>query len=188
MTGDIIVGAAKQSRDLLDWATPLFTLLGVVVVGFYTAYAKKQNKLTEKAMVVSNRAWIIPRIEQLSVVDGKHVLTIIVSNSGRVPGITKRYGVKWLFTSIFPDEIEIPGEGYDSRMMMVPPGSNETRLHVLVANSPEETEEARGGRLMLVYCHIEYTDAFEKDWETALCWGLGSAGDWFIEPRYSKLT
>ncbi len=57
MSGDIIVGAAKQGHDLLDWATPIFTLLGVFVVGLYTLYAKHQrdeakraNDLTEIAL------------------------------------------------------------------------------------------------------------------------------------------
>jgi hypothetical protein len=57
MTGEIVVGAMGQGHDLLDWATPIFTLLGVFVVGLYTYYAKKQrdeakraNDLTEQAI------------------------------------------------------------------------------------------------------------------------------------------
>jgi hypothetical protein len=63
MIGDIIVGTASQGHDLLDWATPIFTLLGVLVVGLYTYYAKHQrdeakqaNQLAKDALEASRQS------------------------------------------------------------------------------------------------------------------------------------
>src|SRR5580692_8865016 len=92
MNGDIIVGAAKQAHDWLDWATPVFTFLGVVVVAFYTYYTKKQRdaaneanslsrdaqKAFQDATELGNRAWVMARLLLRPVIERAHALDQIV--------------------------------------------------------------------------------------------------------------
>jgi hypothetical protein len=50
VSGDIIVGAAKNVRDWMDWATLIITGVGVIVVAFYTGVALWQAILTRRAI------------------------------------------------------------------------------------------------------------------------------------------
>src|ERR1700688_3293345 len=114
MTGDIIVGAACDGHNLLDWATPIFTFLGVLVLPFYTYYAKQQrdeakraNDLTEKAIAeareaasdnyvlawqsleLGRRAWIVTtrvQPEPMQIVAGAETpIAITIINVGSTP-------------------------------------------------------------------------------------------------------
>jgi hypothetical protein len=190
MNGDIIVGAAKQAHDWLDWATPVFTFLGVVVVAFYTYYAKKQRdaaneanslsrdaqKAFQDATELGNRAWVMARLLLRPVIERAHALDQIVycelSNCGRSPATNVRSRCILATRDEVPDEIDWTGEG--SRLGLLPPNQGEN-LHTLDSRPTDIAQQlvtaVIGGRKVFFYaCEVKYTDWFNKPRRTIMCW------------------
>jgi hypothetical protein len=188
MSGDILVGAAKHARDWVDYAGIVLTGIGVIVVGLYTYYTKKQNKLTEEAMVVSNRAWIVPQIDSITPLDARSVV-MRIENTGRIPAILQRDGQCVALVSAIPEVVNIAPEEYDtSALVIVPSGDARSLIKIPVLTAGESAEIQAGNKFLLASYHVFYTDAFKRKWETKASWWRGPNGTWYAAHKLSKLT
>lgn len=208
MTGDIIVGSAKQARDWLDWAQLVLTFGGVIVVGIYTYYAKKQreaaesaNALTKNALDVSrddteiqNRAWVMARLLLRPVPRAAHELDTIVycelSNCGRSPATNVRARCILATGDEVPDEIRWAGES--SRLGLLPPnqGDNLSTLDSRpIDMEPHIVAAVIDGRKIFYYaCEVAYTDWFNEPRKTTTCWEFNVAlRNWMPARKHNRM-
>jgi hypothetical protein len=190
MTGDIVVGAVGQGRDLLDWATPIFTLLGVIVVAFYTAYARKQNKLTEKALIYTKRAWLIPRIRLIEATPNRSVwkLSVAIANTGESPGTIIAIGADLLALDPIGNPRDIPVPRIEERSAIVAQGSSDPYVFNVPDLSAEEENFRTGAKVLFATCLIEYTDVFKQKWRTKAAWHRPKDNGWVATPGYSEMV
>jgi hypothetical protein len=187
---DVAVAAAQHTRDWLDYAGTLLALLGVIVVGLYTYYAKKQNELTENALIYGNRAWLVPRIgwgEIKRTEAGGWTLRMYFHNHGSVPGIVVKTGAQlWAQP---PGPINTPNVTLIPSGVIVVPGVGDQNLRGF--NVPhfdaEERELETGEKILYAVCRVDYTDPFRKDWSTTVVW-FRRDGDWSEASGQSKMT
>ena len=182
MSGDIIVGAAKHGRDWVDYGGIILTFVGVIVVGLYTCYAKKQNELTEKALIYSKRACLIivgePAIPAIQ--PGRLESWAKVKNIGDVPASGLRCEAAFALDRL-PMKPTL-GDRHSVLNELVICGDEPIIIeHAFnVDVRPEEALAAMNmERQLYFYWLVEYSDCFGKRWRTVKAWHMYQAAGVF---------
>lgn len=152
---------------------------------------EKSNEIAERGLLSGRRARLLPEIGVSPLSEDQTRFTMLLVNSGGAPCIIGRVGVNSKLVLAFPEKLDFPEKMYRPeinglRGSIVPPGRNNINVMAELPDNIAGWEET--ANILLVYCHIEYVDDFEKPWETVLCWcrerGLKR---WFVAPQYSKM-
>lgn len=195
MNGDIIVGAAKHAHDWLDYATAAAAILGLAVLCFYTYYAKKQNKLTEKSLVLGRRAWLVAsevKPEGHPVLAGVRIPCVItLTNAGSTPATNVAIdGTGDLFLGpIIPDAVNwTPTNDPPSSSVLGGGLTLYTKIWVRALSEDEVTQVEKGDATLFLYLRIEYRDIFKKQRWTTACWQYDhDSRKWAIAPKHNDL-
>jgi hypothetical protein len=179
----------------VDYAGIILTLVGVIVVGLYTYYTKKQHELTRKTLILSRRAWLIPFLRRPPLItpsDAPYTISIGIENVGGVPGVCLVGNAEVIIAEKFPADVAIAAVDHEPSGMIVVPGTTASPTYFEPQppcpglSATECREILEGSKVIIVYCHILYSDVFEEIWDTALGWYFKEGG-WFIHATYTKL-
>jgi hypothetical protein len=165
-----------------DWAGVVVNLATLIVVGFYTRYARRQNELaaeqnrhTENALIYSKRSWlVVDGTPDIQLKAGFNTITATArpKNVGDVPVSRIRYECQFVL-GLLPDKPRLGAFPSQSTAVIVK-GEEEVRWlqHCAAIELTEEDLVALHGeqRDLHFYWLVEYGDCFNKTWRTVKVW------------------
>jgi hypothetical protein len=177
---NVVVTAAQQSRDWVDYAVISLNLIGVIVVGIYTYYAKKQNELTEKTLILGRRSWLIitdlnAPVEFLA--NEPWHFSAKIKNCGGVPATEVVSNIGTMFSrspAELPNELVSPDKTVIGAEIIAP-GHSSSKGTLRPNIFPVVLIDAiqNGDVALYLYWSVEYRDVLSRDEEirrSSACW------------------
>lgn len=177
---------ARGHQRITTWiaALTLIVVACYTVVSFFQwRTANRAASLTERAIDITDRAWLLGASAEASVGnDGVMTITATFHNAGKSPAFHVRHNMKPTDTLI-PPVIPVPLGA--STELTLPPGGKVTTAWRLESIPPEQVREiAAGRRPLFIWLAIKYSDPFTGDPNVKDRWSLEC---YAYAPRFKPL-